>query len=104
MSRGEILKSYTNEGKDYKFSIFHYRGKDKGTINENEIDIIIEENGTLYPIEIKLSGNPKASMGATNPVLDKVEGKKRGMGVILCLVDKKTYLRENLIALPITYI
>lgn len=100
----EILKSYTNEGKDYKFSIFYYRGKDKGTINENEIDIIIEENGTLYPIEIKLSGNPKASMGATNPVLDKVEGKKRGMGVILCLVDKKTYLRENLIALPITYI
>lgn len=100
----EILKSYTNEGKDYKFSIFYYRGKDKGTTNENEIDLIIEENGTLYPIEIKLSGNPKASMGATNPVLDKVEGKKRGMGVILCLVDKKTYLRENLIALPITYI
>lgn len=100
----EILKSYTNEGKDYKFSIFYYRGKDKGTTNENEIDLIIEENGILYPIEIKLSGNPKASMGATNPVLDKVEGKKRGMGVILCLVDKKTYLRENLIALPITYI
>lgn len=100
----EILKSYTNEGKDYKFSIFYYRGKDKGATNENEIDLIIEENGTLYPIEIKLSGNPKASMGATNPVLDKVEGKKRGMGVILCLVDKKTYLRENLIALPITYI
>ena len=100
----EILKSYTNEGKDYKFSIFYYRGKDKGTTNENEIDLIIEENGTLYPVEIKLSGNPKASMGATNPVLDKVEGKKRGMGVVLCLVDKKTYLRENLIALPITYI
>lgn len=100
----EILKSYTNEGKDYKFSIFYYRGKDKGTTNENEIDLIIEENGILYPIEIKLSGNPKASMGATNLVLDKVEGKKRGMGVILCLVDKKTYLRENLIALPITYI
>ncbi len=100
----EILKSYTNEGKDYKFSIFYYRGKDKGTTNENEIDLIIEENGTLYPVEIKLSGNPKASMGATNPVLDKVEGKKRGIGVILCLVDKKTYLRENLIALPITYI
>lgn len=100
----EILKSYTNEGKDYKFSLFYYRGKDKGTTNENEIDLIIEENGILYPIEIKLSGNPKASMGATNLVLDKVEGKKRGMGVILCLVDKKTYLRENLIALPITYI
>ena len=30
--------------------------------------------------------------------------KSRGMGVILCLIDKKTYLRENLVALPIEYI
>ena len=30
--------------------------------------------------------------------------KKRGLGVILCLIDKKTYLRENLVALPISYI
>lgn len=39
-----------------------------------------------------------------NSVLDKVNEKQRGMGVILCLIDKKTYLRENLIALPIEYI
>ena len=100
----EILKSYTNEGKDYRFNIFYYRGKDKRTTGENEIDIIIEENGVLYPIEIRMSGNPKASMGATNPILDKIIGKSRGMGVILCLIDKKTYLRENLVALPIEYI
>ena len=100
----EILKSYINEGKDYKFSIFYYRGKDKGTSGENEIDLIIEEDGILYPIEIKMSGNPKANMGATNPVLDKIKEKSRGMGVILCLIDKKTYLRENLVALPIEYI
>ena len=100
----EILKSYINEGKDYKFNIFYYRGKDKSTISENEIDIIIEEDGVLYPIEIKMTGNPKANMGATNPVLDKVKEKSRGMGVILCLIDKKTYLRENLLALPIEYV
>ena len=100
----EILKSYINEGKDYKFSIFYYRGKDKGTSGENEIDLIIEEDGILYPIEIKMSGNPKANMGATNSVLDKIKEKSRGMGVILCLIDKKTYLRENLVALPIEYI
>ena len=100
----EILKSYINEGKDYKFSIFYYRGKDKGSSGENEIDLIIEEDGILYPIEIKMSGNPKANMGATNPVLDKIKEKSRGMGVILCLIDKKTYLRENLVALPIEYI
>ena len=100
----EILKSYANEGKDYKFNIFYYRGKDKSTVSENEIDLVIEENGILYPIEIKMSGNPKATMGATNTILDKIDGKQRGMGVILCLVDKKIYLRENLVALPISYI
>lgn len=100
----EILKSYTNEGMDYRFNIFYYRGKDKNASGENEIDIIIEENGVLYPVEIKMSGNPKADMGAANPVLDKIMEKSRGMGVILCLIDKKTYLRENLVALPIEYI
>ncbi len=100
----EILKSYTNEGKDYRFHIFYYRGKDKTASAENEIDLIIEEDGVLYPVEIKMSGNPKANMGATNPVLDKIKEKTRGMGVILCLIDKKTYLRENLVALPIEYV
>ena len=100
----EILKSYINEGRDYKFNIFYYRGKDKTATSENEIDLIIEENGILYPIEIKMTGNPKSSMGATNQILDKIPEKKRGLGVILCLVDKKVYLRENLIALPIEYV
>lgn len=100
----EILKSYSNEGMDYRFSVFYYRGKDKKASGENEIDLVIEENGILYPVEIKMTGNPKASMASANPVLDKVSGKTRGMGVILCLIEKKTYLRENLIALPIHYL
>ncbi|MCR5293892.1 MAG: ATP-binding protein [Lachnospiraceae bacterium] len=100
----EILKSYSNEGRDYRFSIFYYRGKDKRASGENEIDLVIQEDGILYPIEIKMTGNPKAAMGAANPVLDKIQDRKRGMGIILCLIDKKTYLRENLIALPIEYI
>ena len=100
----EILKSYANEGKDYKFSIFYYRGRDRRLTSENEIDLIVEEDGVLYPIEIKMSGNPRADMAAANPVLDKIPGKRRGMGVILCLIDRKTYLRENLLALPIEYL
>ena len=100
----EILKSYSNEGRDYRFSIFYYRGKDKRSSGENEIDLVIQEDGKLYPVEIKMTGNPKADMGAANQVLDKIPDKKRGTGVILCLINKKTYLRENLIALPIEYI
>jgi hypothetical protein len=37
-------------------------------------------------------------------VLDKIKDKTRGMGVILCLAEKKTYLRENLVALPLEYL
>lgn len=100
----EILKTYSNEGRDYRFSIFYYRGKDKKVSGENEIDLVIEENGMLYPIEIKMTGNPKSNMASANQILDKIPDKKRGIGVILCMIDRKTYLRDNLVALPIEYI
>lgn len=100
----EILKSFSNEGMDYRFSVFYYRGKDKNTNSENEIDLIIEENGILYPVEIKMTANPKAVMASANTILDKIDGKKSGTGIILCLIEKKTYLRENLIALPVDYL
>ena len=100
----EILKTYSNEGRDYRFNIFYYRGKDKRASGENEIDLVIEENGMLYPVEIKMTGNPKSNMASANQILDKIPDKKRGMGVILCMIDRKTYLRDNLVALPIEYI
>lgn len=100
----EILKSYSNEGMDYRFNVYYYRGKDRRAASDDEIDLVIDENGILYPVEIKMSANPKAAMGAANQLLDKIPEKKRGMGIILCLIEKKLFLRENLLALPITYI
>lgn len=108
----EILKSYSNEGLDYDFNVFYYNGKDKIKKNINgqevlvdgEIDLIISENGMLYPIEIKMSANPKAEMASEFDVLNKVKESKRGMGAIICLYDKKIYLRENLVVLPINYL
>lgn len=108
----EILKSYSNEGTNFDFSVFFYQGKDKKKIKignieesvEGEIDLIIEENGILYPVEIKETENPKATMASEFDVLDKVPGKKRGTGVIICSYGKKLYLRENLVALPLEYI
>lgn len=108
----EILKSYSNEGLEYDFNVFYYNGKDKKRKKENgeevevdgEIDLILQEDGILYPIEIKMSASPKADMASEFDVLDGVPDKKRGMGVIICLYDKKLYLRENLIALPLEFI
>lgn len=108
----EILKSYSNEGLEYDFNVFYYNGKDRKKKRENgkevevdgEIDLILQENGVLYPIEIKMSASPKADMASEFDILDGVPDKKRGMGAIICLYDKKIYLRENLVALPIEYI
>ena len=108
----EILKSYSNEGLDYDFDVYYYNGKDKKKKDENgkvvevegEIDLIIQENGVLYPIEIKVSTMPKATMASEFDVLDGIPDKKRGMGAILCLIDRKLYLRENLVALPLEYL
>ena len=108
----EILKSYSNEGMDYDFDVFYYNGKDKKRIKTNgheeevdgEIDLIIHENGILYPIEIKMSTSPKANMASEFDVLDGVSDKKRGTGAIICMIDRKMYLRENLVALPLSYL
>ena len=108
----EILKSYSNEGLDYDFDVYYYNGKDKKKKDEKgkmveaegEIDLIIQENGILYPIEIKMSTMPKASMASEFDVLDGIPDKKRGVGAIICLIDRKLYLRENLVALPLEYL
>ena len=108
----EILKSYSNEGLEYDFNVFYYNGKDKKKRKENgeeievdgEIDLILQEDGILYPIEIKMSATPKADMASEFDVLDGIPDKKRGMGTIICLYDRKMYLRENLVALPLEYI
>lgn len=86
----EIIKSFENEGRDYKFSLYYYRGRDSRageersgnyTAKEREIDLIIEENGVLYPVEIKISGSPKASMAAASAVLDKIPNRTRGQAL-----------------------
>ena len=108
----EILKSYSNEGLEYDFNVFYYNGKDRKKRKENgeevevvgKIDLILQEDGILYPIEIKMSATPRADMASEFDVLDGIPDKKRGMGAIICLYDKKLFLRENLIALPIEYI
>ena len=76
----EILKSYSNEGLEYDFNVFYYNGKDKKKKKENgveieadgEIDLILQEDGILYPIEIKMSATPKADMASEFDVLDGV--------------------------------
>ena len=100
----EIIKSYANRGLDYRYFVSYYRGRDLKSTTESEIDFIIEENGILYPVEIKQSSKPKADMTAAFQLLDTIPEKKRGMGAVVCLCSEPGVLRENVLALPVRYI
>ena len=108
----EILKSYSNRGIDYRYCVSYYRGRDKKKIrkdgteyeNESEIDLIIEENGILYPVEIKQSPAVTADEAGAFTVLDKVGEKQRGTGAIICSCPQPNILRDNLLQLPVWYV
>lgn len=100
----EILKSYSNRGIDYRYCVSYYRGRDKKKTSENEIDLIIEENGTLYPVEIKRSSKVTADQTSAFSVLDGITDKKRGMGAVICMCPQPGVLRENILQLPVWYI
>ncbi|MDR0949937.1 MAG: ATP-binding protein [Lachnospiraceae bacterium] len=108
----EILKSYANAGKDYRMYVTFYRGKDKlrksGSDSrmdvEAEIDLLIEQDDTIYPIEIKMSANPKLHMTNAFDVLDRIPGKKRGTGGVVCMYSDVLWLNDNVVALPVEYV
>lgn len=108
----EILKSFSNAGLDYRHFVSYYRGRDKRKRKRNgemievesEIDFIIEENGVLYPIEIKQNANVSADEAGAFPVLDQVEGKSRGTGALICMCPQPGMLRENILQIPVWYI
>ena len=76
---GEIIKSYYNDGQ-IMLPLYYYRDKEK-----NEIDLIIENAGTLYPCEIKTTSDPNKSMISAFELLNKIPDKKVGSGAIICM-------------------
>ena len=94
----EIIKSYYNAGHDAK-NIYFYRDKDK-----REIDVLIEKDNILYPVEIKKSASPSLDMVKNFSILKMITGKEIGNGAILCQCNKKMFLSENVIALPVEFV
>ena len=94
----EIVKSYYNRG-ILELPLYFYRDKDM-----NEIDLLIEENGTLYPLEIKKHADPQKKDMDAFALLDKIPGIRRGSGGVICLYDKLITLSGNDRVIPIQYL
>ena len=92
----EIQKSYQNAGKEPY--LYYYRDKDA-----KEIDLIMEGDGQLHPIEIKKTATPEKKMISNFSVIEK-SPLQRGTGAIVCTSEKLgAFDRENLI-IPISLI
>ena len=92
----EVLKSYYNRG-ILDAPLYFYRDKD-----QKEIDLLIEDNDTLYPLEIKKHVDPSQKDIAHFDVLDKLSSVKRGPGGVICLYDRCVSLRGEDKVIPVS--
>lgn len=86
----EIRKTYLNNG--IEPYMYYYRDKDF-----KEIDIVLEHDGLLNPIEIKKSSNPGSEIIKNFSLLDR-SSVKRSKGAVICTkTDLSAIDRENYI-------
>ena len=95
---GEIIKSFVNCGKDARKHLYYYRDN-----NQKEIDLLINYNNIIYPIEIKKSANPGKEAIKNFDVTSNFETEK-GNGIVLCMAKDITAFDDNNYMVPIEYI
>ena len=92
----EIIKTYQNAGQEP--FLYYYRDKDA-----REIDLILEKDGKLFPIEIKKMASPPKKLTKVFDLIDK-SPLQRGTGAILCMADQLGAFDQNNLIVPISLI
>ena len=86
----EIRKTYLNCGQEP--FLYYYRDKDA-----REIDVILEHDGVLNPVEIKKTANPSSELTGVFHLLDH-SSVPRSKGAVLCMkpelsaIDRDNYI------------
>ena len=92
----EIIKTYQNAGQEP--FLYYYRDKDA-----REIDLILERDGKLFPIEIKKMASPPKKLTKVFDLIGK-SPLQRGTGAILCMADQLGAFDQNNLIVPISLI
>ena len=72
--------------------MYYYRDKDA-----KEIDIVLEHDGVLNPVEIKKTSNPGSELTRVFSLLDRAS-MPRGKGAVICMkpqlsaIDRDNYI------------
>lgn len=89
----EIMKSYQNSGLEPY--LYYYRDRDA-----KEIDVIIEGDGKLCPLEIKKTATPDKRIIKTFGVIDKAPIEV-GTSAVLCMAEQLSAFDKNNLIVPI---
>lgn len=89
----EIVKSYQNAGLEPY--LYFYRDRDS-----KEIDVILEGDGRLCPLEIKKTASPDKRLTRVFSVIDK-SPLQLGTGAILCMSDHFSAFDRDELIIPI---
>lgn len=89
----EVLKTYHNNAKECL--LWYYRDKEM-----HEIDMIIESDGMLHPLEVKRSVDPGRGLTGTFDILSKGSVPK-GKGAILCMRPTLSAVNAENFIIPI---
>lgn len=92
----EILKSYQNAGKEA--FLYYYRDKDT-----KEIDLLMEGDGQLCPIEIKKTITPERRLLSVFKIIEK-SSLRRGTSAVLCMAEELSAFDKNNLIVPISLI
>ena len=92
----EVVKSYQNSGLEP--FLYYYRDADA-----KEIDLLLERDGKLFPVEIKKMATPPKKLTKVFELIDK-SPLQRGTGAILCMADKLGAFDQNNLIIPISLI
>jgi uncharacterized protein len=92
----EILKSYWHNGKEAP--LYFYRDTE-----QKEIDLLIEADDVIYPIEIKKTAAPSTQASKAFAAAAHL-GKTVGPGAVLCLTPRDVPLSPHVTALPMGYL
>ncbi|MBQ7586226.1 MAG: hypothetical protein IJU40_08280, partial [Desulfovibrionaceae bacterium] len=88
---------YPHPIKEWGFTAQYYKKK-------HEIDLLIEENGLIYPIEIKSNSNPTIKDCKSFSVLANFASSKIGHGAIISLACQDLPLTKDISIVPLSYI
>ena len=89
----ELMKSYQNAG--VSPYLYFYRDRDA-----KEIDVVLEENGKLYPLEIKKTAAPDRRITNTFAMVNR-SPLERGTGAVLCLAQEFSAFDRDDLIIPI---